>query len=158
DPGGQTEHRPEALRPGARREHNLFADLDAARRGLERVDAVVAAEGESGHLDTGRDRDALGLTLRHETVDRLLVEGKAAPMLGETDGHALRTPVRKETLHVLVDLPLADDQLRSVADALVAVVDGGEVLLLHLWAERDVPDRVVVIRGGVRLPHLDARL
>ncbi len=57
-----------------------------------------------------------------------------------------------------VDLRLADDQLRAVADPLLALEDGDEVGLLHRGAERDVADAVVVVRLRIGLPDLDARL
>ena len=57
-----------------------------------------------------------------------------------------------------VDLGLAGDELGAVADPLLALEGRGEVRLLHLRAQRDVADRVVVVRGGIRLPDLDARL
>ena len=105
-----------------------------------------------------RTDDALGLALGEQPVDGLLVEGEAALVLVQADRHALRAPVGEERLHVRVDLGLAEDQLRAVADALVPLVDGGQVVLLHLRPERDVPDRVVVVRRRVGLPDLDAGL
>ena len=46
----------------------------------------------------------------------------------------------------------------DVADLLLALVDGGEVGLLHLRPDRHVADRVVGVGGRVRLPDLDAGL
>jgi hypothetical protein len=59
---------------------------------------------------------------------------------------------------VLVHVGLARDQLGAVADPLLALERRREVGLLHLGAECEVADGVVVVRRGIRLPHLDARL
>jgi hypothetical protein len=59
---------------------------------------------------------------------------------------------------VLVDLGFARDELRAVADALLALERRGQVGLLDLRAEGDVADGVVVVGGRIRLPHLDAGL
>ena len=82
-------------------------------------------------LDAGEHRHAFGLALAERARRRTPVEGEAALVLVEADGDALRAPVREERLHVSVDLGLAEDQLRAVADPLVPLVDGDEVLLLH---------------------------
>ena len=76
----------------------------------------------------------------------------------ETDRDALRAPVREEGLHVVVDVRGADDQLGAVTDLLLTLVRRDQVVLLHRRAEGDVADGVVVIRGRIRFPHLDARL
>ena len=54
------------------------------------------------------------------------------------------------------DLLLADDQLRRVADPLLALVDGDQVAFLRRRAEGDVATAVVVEGLGVRFPDLDA--
>jgi hypothetical protein len=51
---------------------------------------------------------------------------------------------------------LPQDQVGLVADPLLALVDGGEVILLRAVAERDVAGAVVVERLRVRLPDLHA--
>jgi hypothetical protein len=53
-------------------------------------------------------------------------------------------------------LGLPQDQVGLVADALLALVHRGEVVLLRTVAERDVAGAVVVERLGVRLPDLHA--
>ena len=150
--------RPEALRPRAGGDHDLLADGDAALVGLDGRDAVVGAELEARHLGVRVDLHALGEALVAEAGDRLEVEGEAALVLVQADGHALRAPVGEELLHVRVDLGLAEVEVGAVADPLMALVDGREVALLHLRPERDVADAVVVVRLGVGLPDLDARL
>ena len=57
-----------------------------------------------------------------------------------------------------LDLALADDDLGPVADPLVSLVHGDEVIFLRPGAERDVADGVVVVGLRVGFPHLDARL
>ena len=126
--------------------------------GLDGGDAVVGAELEAGHLGVRVDLDALLEALVAQAHHRLDVEGEAALVLVEADRDALRAPVGEELLHVRVDLGLAEVEVGAVADPLVALEDRGEVALLHLRAERDVADAVVVVGRRVGLPHLDARL
>ena len=154
----QPEHGPEALGPRAGRDHELLADRDPALVGLDGRDAVVGAELEARDLGVRVDLDALGEALVAQAGDRLEVEREAALVLVQAHGDALRAPVREEFLHVRVDLRLAEVEIGAVADPLMALVDGGEVALLHLRPERDVADAVVVVRLGVGLPDLDARL
>jgi hypothetical protein len=77
-------------------------------------------------------------------------------MLVEADREAGCAPVGEELLHVGCYLGLPQDQLRLVADPLLALGHGGEVGLLVAVAERDVAGPVVVERLRVGLPDLDA--
>ena len=120
---GEPEQRPELLRPGARRDHDLLADRDPALIGLDGGDRVVRGELEARHLGVGVDLDALGEALVPKTGDRLHVEGEATLVLVQADGDALGAPVREQLLHVRVDLGLAEVELRAVADPLVALED-----------------------------------
>ena len=154
----EAEHGPEPLGPRAGGDHELLAHGDPALVGLDGRDAVVGAELEARDLGVGVDLDALGEALVPQAGDRLEVEREAALVLVQAHGDALGAPVGEELLHVRVDLGLAEVEIGAVPDSLVALVDGGEVALLHLRPERDVADAVVVVRLGVGLPDLDARL
>ena len=90
--------------------------------------------------------------------DGVEVVREAALVLVQHGGHALRAPVREERLHVRVAGGLAGHERRVVADLLLALVDGGEVGLLRLRADRHVADRVVGVGGRIGLPDLDAGL
>ena len=121
---------------------------------------VSTADTEPSSRDTkpvtstpSSDGDSLGEALVAQPEHGLDVEREAALVLVEADGHALRPPVGEERLHVRVDLGLARDQLRAVADPLLALVGRGEVGLLHGCTERDVADRVVVVRGRDPTPR-----
>ena len=154
----EPEHPPEALRPRAGCDDDLLADHDRALVGLDRRDAVVRAELEARDLGVLEDADSLREALVAKTHDRLGVEREPALVLVQADGDALRAPVGEEPLHVRVDLGLAEDEVGAVPDALVPLVDGGEIAVLDCRPERDVADAVVVIGDGVGLPDLDARL
>ena len=62
----------------------------------------------------------------------------------------------EQAAHVRRHLGLARDQLRLVADPLLALEDRAEVVLLGAVAERDVARAVVGERLGVRLPDVHA--
>ncbi len=62
----------------------------------------------------------------------------------------------KSSAHVVGHLGLPQDQVGLVADPLLALVDGREVVHLRAVAERDVAGAVVVERLGVGLPDLHA--
>ena len=89
---------------------------------------------------------------------RVHVEREAALVLVQAGGHPPRAPVGEEPLHVRVDLGLAEDQLRAVADAFLPLVGRREVGLLHRRPQGDVADRVVRVRLRIGLPDLDTRL
>src|SRR6266571_4850940 len=95
---------------------------------------------ERQYLNPRGDRDAFGFALPDEAQHRRHVEGEAALVLMEADGDALRAPVRKERLHVGVDLRRTDDQLRAVADLLLPLVRCDQVWLLDRGAESQVAD------------------
>ena len=156
---GMPSMRPEPRGPGPGRDDDLLADLDRIlrssrlpRRSRRRVTSKPVTSTPFEH------RDPFAEALVAQAEHGLDVEREAALVLVEADGHALRAPVGEERLHVRVDLGLADDQLRAVADPLLPLECSREIGLLHLRAECDVADRVVVVRSGIRLPHLDARL
>ena len=158
DRHGQAEEAPEALGPRPGGDHDLLADRQTSFVGLDGAHRVVVGDLEPAHLDARKDPDAGRLALVGETLHGLEVEGEAALVLVEADRDSPGAPVREQRLHVRVDLRLADEQGRVVADPLVALVDRAQVALLRLRAESDVAHAVVVVCGGVRLPHLDARL
>ena len=142
-PGAMTTCSPTSIRP---------ADVSTA---------VIEPSGASSKpcdLDPGEDGDPDLGALALEPPDRVHVEGEAALVLVQARRHALRAPVGEEPLHVLVDLGLAQDQLRAVADPLLPLVRRRQVGLLHRRPERDVADRVVRVRLRVGLPDLDAGL
>ncbi len=126
--------------------------------GLDRGGDVAGAELDPRHLDAGEHGHARAGALLDEPLHRLLVEREAALVLVQADGDAAGAPVGEQLLHVRRHRGLAHDQLRAVADPLLALEHGDEVALLRLRPERDVADRVVVVGGRVRLPHLDAGL
>ena len=81
-------------------------------------------------LDAGEDPHALGSALAGEPIDRVDVEGEPTLVLVEADGDTLRPPVGKQRLHVRVDLLLADDERRAVADPLLPLERLDQVVLL----------------------------
>ena len=95
--------------------------------------------------------------LGREAEHRVAVVGEAARPLVQADAEPRGAPVVEERAHVRRDLGLAEDELRRVADLLLALVDGREVVDLGAVAEGDVPRAVVGERLRVGLPDLDAR-
>src|SRR5439155_23809354 len=107
-------------------------------------------------LDAGGNRHALGPALGGKTLYRRQVEGEAALPYVQANGDAAYAPVREERPHVTADLGGAEDELGAVADPLLPFVRRDQIRLLHAGAECDVADGVVVVGGGVGLPHLHA--
>ena len=148
----QPEHRPEALRPGAGRDHDLLPELDRALarsrpRAIE-PSAPLSKPVTSTPESTGRPPPRTS----RRGLDGVHVEREPALALVQADRDALRAPVGEEGLHVGVDLGLADEELGAVADPLLALEGGGEVVLLARGAEGDVADRVVARRRRGRTP------
>ena len=145
------------LGPRARRDDQLVA-LDAALVRLGRAHGAVAGELEARDLDAGDQLRAGRLGLGLHAGDRVEVVREAALVLVQDGGHALGAPVREELLHVRVAGGLAGHERRVVADLLLALVDGREVGLLRLRADRHVADGVVGVGRRIGLPDLDAGL
>ncbi len=144
--------------PRPRRQHDLLADLDASLARDDGGHRLVGAELERLHLDAGENANTLRLALAGQAHDGVLVEGEAALELVQARGDALRPPVGEERLHVFVDLCLAHDETRAVADPLLTLVGRDEIRFLARRAERHVADGVVGVRGRVGFPDLDAGL
>jgi hypothetical protein len=151
----QPQHLPELCDPRPDRDDHLL-DCHGPLAGVHARDRAVVVELEARDLDPLGDLGAGLKRLPREPVDRLFVEREPAAVLVQTDGQPGRAPVGEHRPHVARDLGLAQDQLRLVADPLLALGDRGEVRLLVAVAEGDVTGAVVVERLRVRLPDLDA--
>ncbi len=152
------EHRPDVLGPRPRCQDQLLTDRDRPLARDDRAHRLVRVELERLDLDACQDLHALGAALADEAHHGVLVEGESALVLVKERRDALRPPVRKEILHVGVDLALAGHEGRPIADPLLPLVGLGEIAVLHGRAERHVSDGVVVVRDRVGLPDLHARL
>ena len=155
EPAREAEQPPDLRHPRAHR-HDHLLDVDRALARLHAPDGAGVVELEAGHLHALGDLGARDERLLRQALDRLPVEREAAAVLVEADAEAGRAPVGEERAHVGGHVGLPQDQLGLVADPLLALVDGGEVVLLGAVAERDVAGAVVVERLGVGLPDLDA--
>ena len=149
----QTECAPQPRNPRSDGDHHLFhSDRavagDHALHGARRVELEAEDFDALDDVRTGRPR------LVREPEHRLAVEREAARVLVQAYAQARRAPVVEQAAHVLGYLVLAHDQLRWVADALLALVDLHEVRLLARWPEGDVTRAVVVERLGIGLPDL----
>ena len=131
---------------------------DRALVRLHARDGVVVGEVDCRHLDAGEHAHARGLGLALQALHAVEVEREAALVLVQQRRHALRPPVGEELLHVRVDLGLALDQGRAVADLLLPLVRRREVAVHHRRAEGHVADGVVGVGLGVGLPDLDVGL
>ena len=153
--GREREHLPQPRDPRPHGDHDL-PDRDRPRRGLHKRDGAGAIELEAGDLDALLDLRPRRARLGREAEHRVAVVGEAAGPLVQADAEPRGAPVVEERAHVRRDLGLAEDELRRVADLLLALVDGREVVDLGAIAQGDVP-RAVGERLGVGLPDLHAR-
>ena len=68
----------------------------------------------------------------------------------------MRLPVRQHGLHVAVAVACTLDEHRAVADRLLLLVDGADLLVHAFGADLHVADRVVAQALGMLFPDVDA--